>query len=457
MDAPQIRFCTSEDGTRIAYFTLGAGRPFVLPSGWAGIEAESNHPDVEAYRQAMSQRRVFVEFDRRGLGSSQREVSDFSLEAHVGDLAAVVDHLHLERFDLFGSHDATAVAIAYAAQHPERVSRLVLWTPYPWGKEIARPEALTANVELIRGNWGLARRAIADVMYPTGPLELQRWVAHSLRQALSSEAAAEYMRFRFSVDIRPYLPQVKTPTLVLHRRANRNVPISASRTVAALIRDARFVALEGDIDDWWHGHEQYMNLMMEFLDEGQAPEEPPSGTAIILFADIADSTALTERLGDAAFREKARELDESLRKAIASNGGTAIEGKLLGDGVLAVFGAAREAIACAGAIHGMAGSGAKGQGPRSDEEPLLLHIGIHAGDVIREAGNVYGGAVNIAARVAGEAAAGETLVSGTVRDLARTSAGVSFEDRGERSLKGVGEPVRVWGVQEPGSKNQEQG
>ncbi|MDZ4278849.1 MAG: adenylate/guanylate cyclase domain-containing protein, partial [Dehalococcoidia bacterium] len=81
---------------------------------------------------------------------------------------------------------------------------------------------------------------------------------------------------------------------------------------------------------------------------------------------------------------------------------------------------------------------------------LTLHVGIHAGDVIREEGNVYGGAVNIAARVAGQAAAGETLVSGTVRDLARTSAGVSFEDRGERELKGVGEPVRVYAVREQG-------
>ncbi len=164
-------------------------------------------------------------------------------------------------------------------------------------------------------------------------------------------------------------------------------------------------------------------------------ESLPSGTAIILFADIADSTALTERLGDAAFREKARELDEALRQAITSNGGTAIEGKLLGDGVLATFGAAREAIACAQACHAA-----------GNHAGLPLHVGIHAGDVIREANNVYGGAVNIASRVAGEAAAGETLVSGTVRDLARTSAGVSFEDRGERELKGVSEPVRLFAV-----------
>lgn len=100
--------------------------------------------------------------------------------------------------------------------------------------------------------------------------------------------------------------------------------------------------------------------------------------------------------------------------------------------MLATFGAAREAIACAQACH-----------VQGNHVGLPLHVGIHAGDVIREEGNVFGGAVNIASRVAGEAAAGETLVSGTVRELARTSAGVSFEDRGERDLKGVSEPVRV--------------
>jgi len=217
--------------------------------------------------------------------------------------------------------------------------------------------------------------------------------------------------------------------------------------LASKIPDARYVELAKRDEPGWT--EEETRIVEDFLgiesEETRSEKELPSGTAIILFADIADSTALTERLGDAAFREKARELDEALRRAITSNGGTAIDGKLLGDGVLATFGAAREAIACAAAIHGLAGSGVEGRGS-SPNDALLLHIGIHAGDVIREEGNVYGGAVNIASRVAGEAAAGETLVSGTVRDLARTSAGVSFEDRGERELKGVGEPVRVWAV-----------
>jgi len=106
-------------------------------------------------------------------------------------------------------------------------------------------------------------------------------------------------------------------------------------------------------------------------------------------------------------------------------------GKLLGDGVLAVFTSARQAIEAA---------------PDGAKASLPLHLGLHAGDVIREENNVYGGAVNIASRISGLSAPGEVLVSDIVRGIARTSAGVTFEDRGEQSLKGVGEPVRVWAV-----------
>jgi class 3 adenylate cyclase len=173
----------------------------------------------------------------------------------------------------------------------------------------------------------------------------------------------------------------------------------------------------------------------EFIGGKTAMQGPGSGTAIILFADIADSTALTERLGDAAFREKARALDEALRRIIAENGGAAIDGKLVGDGVLATFPAASQAIAAALAYEGAA-----------DAAGLGLHVGLHAGDVLREANNVYGGAVNIASRISALAAPGEVLVSDIVRGLARTSAGVTFEDRGEHALKGVAEPQRVYAV-----------
>ena len=176
----------------------------------------------------------------------------------------------------------------------------------------------------------------------------------------------------------------------------------------------------------------------EFLSEGDdatATSELPEGMAVILFADIVESTALTEQLGDAAFRAKARELDTSLRAIVSECAGTPVEGKLVGDGVLAVFTSARQAIDCALRCNGA-----------GESVGLQLHVGIHAGDVIREGNNVYGGAVNIAARIATASKPGEVLVSDTVRSLARTSAGVGFEDRGEHELKGIEEPQRWFAV-----------
>jgi class 3 adenylate cyclase len=187
-----------------------------------------------------------------------------------------------------------------------------------------------------------------------------------------------------------------------------------------------------------------IGIVAEFL-EGVAPDEArpkdrashgaAGGTAVILFADIADSTAMTERLGDAAFRAKARDLDAALRSKISDAGGTVIDAKTLGDGVLATFASAAQGIAAA---QRCARSGAAAG--------LPLHLGLHAGDVLHEQGNVYGGVVNIASRLCGLSAPGEILVSQTVRDLARTSAGVTFEDRGERALKGIADRVRVFAV-----------
>jgi class 3 adenylate cyclase len=159
------------------------------------------------------------------------------------------------------------------------------------------------------------------------------------------------------------------------------------------------------------------------------------GTAVILFTDIADSTPLTERLGDAAFRAASRALDDRIRSAMRDAGGAPVDGKVLGDGVMGVFSSAAQAIEAARRCVA-----------ESAAVELPLHIGIHAGDVIREEGNVYGGAVNIASRVCGLCEPGEILVSDIVRGLARTSAGVAFEDRGEHALKGIAEPQRVFAV-----------
>jgi class 3 adenylate cyclase/pimeloyl-ACP methyl ester carboxylesterase len=438
---PQIRYVTSADGTHIAYAVVGSGPPLiVLLSCFTDLELEWKTPEGQAWVERLAAGRQLIRCGHRGCGASQRDVSDLSLDAQVADVAAVADHLRLERFDLFAAYDGAAVAAAYCARNEQRVARLVLWAPFARGADIHGTDSFSPLAHLMRTNWPLARRLWGDLCFPSGPPERVQWYNDLLRQSVTPEVAAGYLEFMRDVDLISPLKQMQTSTLVLCRDRDRFVPAAASRAVAALLPNATFVALEGDIGYAPFGDISYLDRVKRFLDEGRAQvdrSDVPSGTAVILFADIVDSTALTERLGDAAFREKARDLDATLRDVIRENAGTPIEGKLLGDGVLAVFTSARQAIEAALAC---ARSG--------DDAGLPLHLGLHAGDVIREDNNVYGGAVNIASRISGLSAPGEVLVSRTVADLARTSAGVTFEDRGEQSLKGVGEPVRVWAVRE---------
>jgi len=444
---PQVRFCTSADGTSIAYATLGEGPPLVDVASWpTTIEGDWEQPEGRGFLEGLAEGRMLVLPMQRGGGASQRDVEDVSLEVQLADLTAVIDTIKLERFDLMAQEAGTPLAIAYAADHPDQVARLVLWAPFVHGTDFVGPEAGRSFVELVRANWPLARRALADLAFPNGPLEWQRWMSNVLRDGVSNAVVAKQIEFSMSLDVRAFASRVEAPTLVLYRRLQRNIPIAASRAVAALIPDARVVTLEGDVGVPQFQPEQLLKPIREFLDEGRelpAGESAlPSGMTAILFLDIADSTALTTKLGDAAYREKERELDGKLRAAITDTGGTPVEGKVLGDGVMAVFTSARQAIDAAQRCRDL-----------GSEASLPLHLGIHAGDVVREVdsdgrANVHGGAVQVASRVQGVAAPGEILVSATVRDLARTSAGVEFEDRGEHELKGIGEPQRLFAVLE---------
>jgi len=441
---PRIQYAKTSDGVSIAYCVMGEGTHLVYASNiWGDLQwylhDEASRRGVDAL---VGSGWKVVRYDGRGSGSSQRDVTDFSLNARVRDLKAVVDHVGVQRFVLCGYGQGGPPAIAYSSEYPERVSHLALVNSFACGSayydKIPAMRALINLRSMAAEQWEFFTITFASAATGFKDATRAKATAQLFRKSMSAQAFLSYVEASRQIDVSELLPRLRVTTLVVADSSGFDTE-DLSQHLASSIPDACFVSTDA------YTEELHAFVLGSGMERRAAPlRQSPSHTAIILFADIVDSTALTERLGDAAFREKARELDAALRKAISANGGTAIEGKLLGDGVLAIFGAAREAIACAQACHRLAGSGVGG--PGSDAEALLLHIGIHAGDVIREAGNVYGGAVNIAARVAGEAAAGETLVSGTVRDLARTSAGVSFEDRGERALKGVGEPVRVWAV-----------
>jgi len=312
------------------------------------------------------------------------------------------------------------------------VSHLVFWCSFSRGSDLLASRQSQGLVGLIDMDWELFTETAASVIFGWSAGEPARQFARYMRESGTPEMVRPSLTVLAELDVSELLPKIRCPSLVLHRRHIEYLGLDAAKLLASRIPDARLVAFDGDSTQMYSDTDAILTAVEGFLGGG---EDLPSGMTAILFADIADSTALTERVGDAAFRANARDLDAGLRAVIREHAGTPIEGKLLGDGVLAVFTSARQAIAAAEAC---AGAGASAGMP--------LHLGLHAGDVIREDNNVYGGAVNIASRIAGLSAAGELLVSETVRSLARTSGGVLFEDRGRRKLKGVGEPVRVWAV-----------
>jgi len=438
---PRIQYATTSDGVSIAYWTLGEGMPLVFATTppFSHIQREWQWPGYRAFYEALSRGRKLVRYDGRGNGLSDRDVADFSLEAHVRDLDAVVNHLGFERFALLSGAMASPAAIAYAALHPQRVSHLLLWAGYARASDFYRSPQLKALRALREQDWELYTEAVGHAATGWSEPEEARRYAALIRESVTQEMLQAITRETERFDASDMLGKVESPTLVMHPGRAPYPPVDLARGLASAIPDARLVVLEENaLLPWLGDTEAVLAAIDEFLAEGEEREtkaELPEGMAVILFADIAESTALTEKLGDAAFRAKARELDTSLRATIRECGGTPVEGKVLGDGVLAVFTSARQAIDCALRCNAA-----------SQPQGLQLHLGIHAGDVIREGSNVYGGAVNIAARIAGASAPGEVLVSDTVRGLARTSAGVSFDDRGEHELKGVADPQRLFAV-----------
>jgi class 3 adenylate cyclase len=441
---PRIQYAKTTDGVSIAFWTLGQGVPFVhmpiLP--WSHIQLEWQDPGFRRYYEREAERKRLIRYDGRGSGLSERNVADYSFDAHMRDLQAVVECLGVRRLVLLGPVNAGPIAIAYAARHPEAVSHLVLWCPWAWG---ARAQAFRA---LREGDWELYTEALAHVTLGGATGEEAHRFAAFMRECATAETARAIYSALAEFDVATVLSQVRSPTLILQRREVLAVPgVEIAKGLASEIPDARLALLEGaSLAPWIGDEEAVLSAIDEFLGDSEeapaargAPSREPGGLVTILFTDVEGSTALTERLGDAKAREVLRNHERIVREALRAHGGAEV--KAMGDGFMASFSSATRALECAVAMQRAFAA----HDDEHPETPIHVRIGLNAGEPIAEDEDLFGTAVILAARIAAQAKGKEILVANVVKELA-AGKGFLFADRGEVALRGFEGPVRLYEV-----------
>jgi class 3 adenylate cyclase len=452
----QIRFCKTSDGVRIAYAIVGQGPPLVRVLGWF-THLEFEWQTLRSSSEPLAENHLLVRYDGRGMGLSDRDVQDFSLEAQVRDLEAVVDALRLRHCAMLAWSQGGPTAIAYAVRHPERVSRLILYGSYARMPLIDTEEGrkqIAFLDKLIRHGWGsdlpAHRQFFTGLFMPDADPDAIPWFNELQRVSTSAENAAAAVSAFSHFDVTGLLPEIRIPTLVIHRRGDAISPFEWGRDLAALIPGARFVPLEGRNHAILAGDPQfvqYCRVVEEFLAEERKPVKPKAPTPAapseavhtILFTDMEGSTALTQRLGDAKGQQILRAHNTIVRDALKACGGSEI--KHTGDGIMASFPSASRALECAIAIQ-------RAVAARVEEHPdilLRVRIGLNAGEPVVEDEDLFGTAVQLAARICAHAEPGQILVPTVVRELA-AGKGFLLADLGQIALRGFEDPVRLYEV-----------
>jgi pimeloyl-ACP methyl ester carboxylesterase/DNA-binding CsgD family transcriptional regulator len=289
----EIRFCTAPDGARLAYTTHGRGPPLVRVATWlTHLELDWGSPVWRHWLDRLGESHTVLRYDERGCGLSDAEAGDPSVGTWVGDLEAVIDAAGLERFALLGVSQGAAIAVAYAARHPERVSDLVLYGGYARGRRLrGQREQEEALVAAIRAGWTTDdpafRHVFSMLFLPHGTPAQMAWYDELLRTTTAPGAAVRLFEARGGLDVTAAARRIAARTLVIHARGDRVVPAEEGRLLATLIPDARLVVLDSanhillaDEPAWEH----FVSAFRGFLGPSGAPAPAPSASAAGLSA-----------------------------------------------------------------------------------------------------------------------------------------------------------------------------
>lgn len=324
-----ISFCSARDDCRIAIASTGKGPPLLRAAHWLShVEYDLESPVWRPWVRELSKRHTYIRYDQRGCGLSDRDVTEFSVDAWVSDLEAVVDSLGLERFPLLGMSQGGAIAVTYAMRNPDKVSRLVLVGAYARGLlrrgrgEAERLEAETLE-NLIRIGWGRDNRAFRQVFtnlfIPGGTPEQHRWWSDLERLTATPENAARTLRAFHEVDVTDAAARLRVPTLAMHARGDARIPFEEGRVLAGLIQGARFVPLESDnhvlleTEPAWP---VFLSELYNFL----GPENEPTDAALnaLTSSELEVLRLVARGLANGTIAERLEKREKTVRNQVSS-------------------------------------------------------------------------------------------------------------------------------------------
>jgi class 3 adenylate cyclase/predicted alpha/beta hydrolase len=429
---PETSYARADDGTYIAYQVLGdADLDLVIVPGFvSNIDLEWQDPvRARLFRRLATFARL-IRFDKVGTGLSDRDTGQRPIEQRMNDLRHVLDAVGSERAALFGYSEGGPMSILFAASWPERTAALCLYGTF--ARSSPAPDYPVADIadriqgirQVIETSWGHGEtlKWFASELAEQ-PAAVQRWAAYE-RAAASPGSASAILDVAAQVDVRPALPAISVPTLVIQRDDDVLIPEDATRYLADQIDGAEWWTQPGEHSINTGDVDALADRMEKFLvGEQRAVRDTDRILSTVLFTDIVDSTVKAAQIGDRVWHEVLDEHDAITRDCVGRHSGRFV--KSMGDGAMATFDGPGRAVRCALDLR---------------EElrflDLQVRAGIHTGEVEVRRDDVGGMAVHIGARVAASAGPLQVLVSSTVKDLV-VGSGLKFRDCGAHVLKGV--------------------